>query len=173
MSATANGGSPRQILVECRRLLSVRGEADSPTLAAAIVERIDALDDAGRSRFFERLASDFSPDPKLVLAAAQAYATQPDAAAMIRLAHVAEPPRQELFRRLNRAPGGTSALVRLRRRLLESGRIRAGRPWARARRGRVGGGRRLRYRLPRPPRAPQPRAQTVRARHRARSAHPG
>jgi malonyl-CoA decarboxylase len=119
MSAKVNGGSPRQILVECRRLLSVRGEADSPTLAAAIVERIDALDDAGRSRLFERLASDFSPDPKAVLAAAQAYAAQPDATAMIRLAHVAEPPRQELFRRLNRAPGGTSAIVRLRRRLLD------------------------------------------------------
>jgi malonyl-CoA decarboxylase len=32
---------------------------------------------------------------------------------------VAEPPRQELFRRLNGAPGGTAAIVRLRRALLE------------------------------------------------------
>jgi malonyl-CoA decarboxylase len=111
---------PRErILADCRRLLSVRGEANSPVLAAAIVARLEALPDADRVRFFERLASDFSPDPKAVLAAAQAYAQAPDAAAQIALAHAAEPPRQELFRRLNRAPGGTGAIVRLRRALLD------------------------------------------------------
>ena len=110
---------PRQILTDCRRLLSVRGEANSPALAASIVARLEALNDADRARFFERLASDFSPDPKAVLAAAQAYAAAPQAETMIRLAHVAEPPRQELFRRLNRAPGGTAAIVRLRRALLD------------------------------------------------------
>ncbi len=110
---------PRQILTECRRLLSVRGEANSPVLAAAIVSQLEALDDKERSRFFERLASDFSPDPKKVLAAAQAYVGTPDADHLIELTHVAEPPRQELFRRLNRAPGGTAAIVRLRRALLD------------------------------------------------------
>jgi malonyl-CoA decarboxylase len=110
---------PRRVLTECHRLLSVRGEANSPAVAAGIVARLDALDDAQRSRFFERLASDFSPDPKAVLAAAQAYASDPQAEAMIRLAQVAEPPRQELFRRLNRAPGGTAAIVRMRRALLD------------------------------------------------------
>ncbi len=110
---------PRQLLIDCRRLLSVRGEANSPALAAAIVARIDALPDADRHRFFERLASDFSPDPKAVLAAAQAYAAQPDAAHLATLTQATEPPRQELFRRLNRAPGGTAALVRLRRALLD------------------------------------------------------
>ncbi len=109
----------RQILIDCRRLLSVRGEANSPVLAAGIVARLDALDDSQRNRFFERLASDFSPDPKTVLEAAQAYANDPQAEAMIHLAQVAEPPRQELFRRLNRAPGGTAAIVRLRRALLD------------------------------------------------------
>jgi malonyl-CoA decarboxylase len=110
---------PRQILIECRRLLSVRGEANSPTLAAAIVSRLESLGDSERSRFFERLASDFSPDPKQVLAAAQAYVGAPDANHLIELTRVAEPPRQELFRRLNRAPGGTAAIVRLRRALLD------------------------------------------------------
>jgi malonyl-CoA decarboxylase len=38
---------------------------------------------------------------------------------LLALSRVAEPPRQELFRRLNRAPGGTAALVRLRRHLLK------------------------------------------------------
>jgi malonyl-CoA decarboxylase len=110
---------PRQILTECRRLLSVRGEANSPALAAAIVSQLEALNDKERSRFFERLASDFSPDPKKVLAAAQAYVGAPDADHLIELTRIAEPPRQELFRRLNRAPGGTAAIVRLRRALLD------------------------------------------------------
>jgi malonyl-CoA decarboxylase len=110
---------PRQLLIECRRLLSVRGEANSPTLAAAIVARLDALSEADRHRFFDKLANEFSPEPKAVLAAAQAYAAQPTAEKMIHLARVAEPPRQELFRRLNRAPGGTAAIVRLRRALLD------------------------------------------------------
>jgi malonyl-CoA decarboxylase len=110
---------PRAVLTDCRRLLSVRGEANSPALAASIVARLETLNDADRARFFDRLAGDFSPDPKAVLAAAQAYAAAPQAENMIRLAHVAEPPRQELFRRLNRAPGGTGAIVRLRRSLLD------------------------------------------------------
>jgi malonyl-CoA decarboxylase len=33
------------------------------------------------------------------------------------LRQAAEPPRQELLRRLNRAPGGTAAILRLRRAL--------------------------------------------------------
>jgi malonyl-CoA decarboxylase len=117
----ARGAVPmsRQLLTDCRRLLSVRGEASSPALAAGIVARLEALADAERYRFFDRLASDFSPDPKAVLAAAQAYAQSPDATRQIALTQVAEPPRQELFRRLNRAPGGTAALVRLRRALLD------------------------------------------------------
>ena len=48
---------PRRVLTECHRLLSVRGEANSPAVAAGIVARLDALDDAQCSRFFERTMS--------------------------------------------------------------------------------------------------------------------
>lgn len=110
----------RPLLQDCRRLLSERGEANGPGIAAAIVQQIDALADEPRTRFFDHLARDFSPDPQQVLAAALAYAQAPaHSAHLIALTQAAEPPRQELFRRLNRAPGGTSALVRLRRALLE------------------------------------------------------
>ncbi|HET9821187.1 MAG TPA: malonyl-CoA decarboxylase [Burkholderiaceae bacterium] len=109
----------RPLLAECRRLLSVRGEANSPLLAQAILQRIEALDETQRTRFFERLTGDFSPNPGQVLASAQAYAAEPSAEHLMRLTQVAEPPRQELFRRLNRAPGGTAAIVRLRRALLD------------------------------------------------------
>ena len=110
----------RHLLLDCRRLLSERGEANGPGIALAVVQQIEALNDEMRGRFFEHLARDFSPDPKQVLAAALAYAHAPlDSTHLIRLTQAAEPPRQELFRRLNRAPGGTAAIVRLRRRLLE------------------------------------------------------
>ena len=110
----------RHLLLDCRRLLSERGEANGPGIALAVVQQIEALNDEMRGRFFEHLARDFSPDPKQVLTAALAYAHAPaDSAHLVRLTQAAEPPRQELFRRLNRAPGGTAAIVRLRRRLLE------------------------------------------------------
>ena len=109
----------RLLLADCRRLLSVRGQANGPRLAQAIVASVDGLGDVQRSRFFDRLASDFNPDPRHVLECARAYAESPGAQQLIRLARVAEPPRQELFRRLNGAPGGTAAIVRLRRGLLE------------------------------------------------------
>ena len=110
----------RHLLLDCRRLLSERGEANGPGIALAVVQQLDALTEDLRARFFDHLARDFSPDPKLVLAAALAYAHAPnDSGHLIRLSQAAESPRQELFRRLNRAPGGTAAIVRLRRRLLE------------------------------------------------------
>ena len=109
----------RQVLADCRRLLSVRGEANGPLLAQQIAQRIEGLSDEQRARFYDRLATDFSPDPQAVLGAARAYAEAPGADALMRLTRLAEPPRQELFRRLNGAPGGTAAIVRLRRALLE------------------------------------------------------
>jgi malonyl-CoA decarboxylase len=119
----------RALAADCARLLSQRGEASSTQTARQIVERLqELLTDGGRpasvraallDRFFIHLADDFSPEPAAVLASAQAYAAQPDAAHLIELLERAEPPRQELFRRINRAPGGTAALIRLRRALLE------------------------------------------------------
>jgi malonyl-CoA decarboxylase len=114
----------RQLLQDCRRLLSEDGEANGPGIAQRILSQLEHWPAPGRhagfDRFFEHLARDFSPDPRQVLAAAQAYAESPgQAAALLRLTQTAEPPRQELFRRLNRAPGGTAALVRLRLALLE------------------------------------------------------
>jgi malonyl-CoA decarboxylase len=110
----------RSLLGDCRRLLSERGEANGPTIASGIVGQIDGLSEEQRLAFFQHLAQDFGPDPQEVLACAQAYAKAPtEPAHLIRLTQATEPPRQELFRRLNRAPGGTAAIVRLRRALLE------------------------------------------------------
>ena len=116
----APDGRLRALLQDCRNLLSERGEANGPGIAQGVIAQIDALGDESRGRFFDHLARDFSPDPKQVVAAAMAYAQAPSYAEhQVRLTRIAEPPRQELFRRLNRAPGGTAAIVRLRHRLLE------------------------------------------------------
>ncbi len=110
----------RTLLQDCRRLLSDRGQANGPSIAADVIRQFEALAEDSRSRFFEHLARDFSPDPKQVVLAAMAYANAPtNVEHLVRLTQTAEPPRQELFRRLNRAPGGTAAIVRLRRSLLE------------------------------------------------------
>ena len=113
------GHALKTLLAECRRLMSERGDANGPAIAADIAARIDRLADDQRLRFFDSLARDFSPDPQRVLASAKAYAASPSAEHLIELTAATEPPRQELFRRLNRAPGGTAAIVRLRRLLLE------------------------------------------------------
>ncbi len=108
----------RRLRDDCRRLMSERGEGNSVALASDAVQRYAALDDAGRAAFFAHLARDYNPDPRAVLAAAQDYAADPSPAHLQRLTRCAEPPRQELLRRLNRAPGGTAAIVRMRRALL-------------------------------------------------------
>ena len=88
-------------------------------IARGLVELIDELDGWQLGAFFEYLASDLSPDPQVVLRLAQAYAEQRNASSLIALTQAAEPSRQELLRRLNRTPGGTACILRLRRELLQ------------------------------------------------------
>ncbi|MDX1375421.1 MAG: malonyl-CoA decarboxylase, partial [Burkholderiales bacterium] len=93
--------------------------ASGATLAREALRAIEALGDGQRERFFDALASEFSPSPAAVTRAAQAYQAEPGPRTLARLQRTVEPIRQELFRRLNMAPGGTAALVAMRTRLLE------------------------------------------------------
>ena len=108
----------RSLIKGCKRLLSERGETNSMAIARDLLERLDLLADDQLGELFDYLAAELSPDPAKVLRAAQAYAALPNAHNLIELTQLAEPPRQELFRRLNRSPGGTAVLVRMRRELL-------------------------------------------------------
>jgi malonyl-CoA decarboxylase len=101
-----------------RTLISERGEASGALMARRALSLYRGLDAAGRVRFFEALVRDFSPDRDAVLAAAKAYHADPTAAHLAQLQEVAEPPRQEIFRRMNMAPGGTATLLELRGELL-------------------------------------------------------
>ncbi|HEX6635312.1 MAG TPA: malonyl-CoA decarboxylase [Usitatibacter sp.] len=105
-----------------RTLISERGEASGAALARHAVALYQGLDGPARSHFFQLLARDFSPDRELVLAAAQAYHRDPSPGNLATLERVTEPPRQEVFRRMNMAPGGTAALLDLRRHLIAESR---------------------------------------------------
>ena len=109
----------RQVVTGCKRLLSERGETNSMAIARGLVGPIDELTGWQLDAFFDYLAQDLSPDPQLVLRHAQAYAERRDAHSLIALVQAAEPARQELLRRLNRTPGGTACILRLRRGLLQ------------------------------------------------------
>ncbi len=87
-------------------------------LATEALEIYRSLDRAGRRAFLDILNRDFSPDPEEVGAAADAYRRDPSSDNLLHLQRVVEPPRQELFRRLNLAPEGTRALVQMRSQVL-------------------------------------------------------
>jgi malonyl-CoA decarboxylase len=110
--------SLRTLLLGSKQLLSERGEMNGLPVARALIEQLETMGDDELDAYFDHLARDFSPDPQQVLRCAQAYAERPDAERLIALTQAVEPPRQELLRRLNRTPGGTAALLRLRRSLL-------------------------------------------------------
>ncbi len=109
-----------RLVTSCRQLLSEDGEASGATRAKETLALYAALDTTQRVRFFESLKFDFSPDPEKVLGAAHAYAHESSSVNLAVLTTVTEPPRQELLRRLNRAPGGTHAIVGMRVKLLDA-----------------------------------------------------
>ncbi len=107
-----------QIKQTARRLLGAQGEANAQSIAIKLIEQYESLGASERKGFFNFLAEEFNPDPQEVLHKAQSYAQDPSAAHLIALFKVTEPGRQELLRRINRAPNGTSAIINMRRELL-------------------------------------------------------
>ncbi len=108
----------RETVALCHALLSERGEVSGAALARDALAAYDALPANAFRPFIDLLAAEFSPDPAAIAAAAAAYAQDPAPQNLVALQNAVEPPRQELFRRLNVAPGATATLVDLRRRLL-------------------------------------------------------
>ncbi|WP_036257190.1 malonyl-CoA decarboxylase [Methylocapsa aurea] len=103
----------------CEALLSGRGEASGMAIASEVLNRYLRLDETGRLMLFEAFAEKFGPDREKLSDAAKAWLDAPSDADASDLHYFSEARRQELFRRLNRAPGGTHALVRMRADLLE------------------------------------------------------
>jgi malonyl-CoA decarboxylase len=98
-------------------LLSERGEASGAVVARELHDALRGLGADDRLGFQRFLATGFQPDAKVLRAAAETYLAESTAEAAALLAQAADPPRQELLRRMNMAPGGTGALVAMRKEL--------------------------------------------------------
>jgi len=108
-----------QLIELCRKLLKGRGEASGAATAAAVLGGYGALGDEEKRDFLARVGEGFGPDLDALQDAARAFLNAPDLLGAAELQERAEPRRQELIRRLNHAPGGTSALVKMRETLLK------------------------------------------------------
>src|SRR6202161_2429225 len=108
------------IVEQCEELLSARGEASGVALAQDILARYADLTTGPRIAFFETLAKTFGHDRVRIEAAIAAWRQTPSAKTAGELHEASEPRRLELFRRLNLAPGGTAALVRMREQLMDA-----------------------------------------------------
>ncbi|MDB5545049.1 MAG: Malonyl-CoA decarboxylase [Hyphomicrobiales bacterium] len=95
-------------------LLRRRGEATGVALAEVVLTRYAQLPEEGRRDFLQHLAHDYGPDRERLERAIDAYRSDATEINALHLHEAAEPRRQELIRRLNQAPGGTSALVHMR-----------------------------------------------------------
>jgi len=116
----ADASARSESLVElCEDLLSRRGEASGVALAREILTRYAALTTGPRIAFFEALAERFGTDPARLEQAVAAWQAAPSDATAADVHAASEPRRQELFRRINLAPGGTAALVRMREQLMD------------------------------------------------------
>ncbi|MDE2380392.1 malonyl-CoA decarboxylase [Bradyrhizobium sp.] len=102
----------------CEALLSGRGEASATAMARDVLDLYRELDATGRRTFFDALLRDFGPDRERLAQAVERWRTQPSDEDASDLHFASEPRRQELIRRLNRAPGGTGDLVSMRADLL-------------------------------------------------------
>lgn len=97
-----------------RDLLSGRGEASGVKLARDLLATYGRADQAARLGFLMALTHDFGPDDARLDSAIAAYQAHKSLETAAELSAASEPRRQEVLRRLNHAPGGTAALVRMR-----------------------------------------------------------
>src|SRR5258708_5794856 len=95
-------------------LLSERGEASGALVARELHQALRILDADERYSFQRYLAREFQPDKAALRAAAERYLADTTAEAAAALAQAADPPRQELLRRMNMVPGGTGTLIAMR-----------------------------------------------------------
>ena len=102
-----------------KALLSSRGEASGVALARSMLDAYAAAGSDVRSTFLRELAVDYGPDKARLDKAVRAYIDSHSTEAVTELTAASEPRRQEVIRRLNRAPGGTAALIHMREDVLD------------------------------------------------------
>lgn len=114
------GGQGKSIEELCGALISGRGEASGVALADQVLLKYQNLEDEERTAFFNFLGQSLAPDPGKIEEAASAYLSNPGPDKIKALAKATESPRQELFRRLNLAPGATAQIITMREDLYQA-----------------------------------------------------
>jgi malonyl-CoA decarboxylase len=102
----------------CEALVSGAGEASGTAMARDVLDGYHDLDADGQQAFFTALVHNFGPDTAKLTKAIEDWRAKPTDDGASALHFASEPRRQELIRRLNRAPGGTNELVAMRTDLL-------------------------------------------------------
>ena len=102
----------------CNQLVSKNGEATLFSLAKSILEGFESLSNDQKKTFFIELLKQFSVD-RTSLKKALKDLDYNDEGQLRKLHKLIEPKSQELLRRLNQAPNGTSSLLKMRESLLK------------------------------------------------------
>ncbi len=116
--ATEPDRKNRSIEELCTDLISNAGEVSGMALARLILDRYAAMEWEEKRAFFAHLTQDQGIDTAAMRAALDGFEQNPGKASYRTLMDLAEPPRQEIARRLNQVPGATGQLVEMRADLL-------------------------------------------------------
>jgi CoA:oxalate CoA-transferase len=119
VAAEGKGSAIERATALSDALLSERGEVLGTVLAHDLVSLVASFGGAERFEFLDLLARRYGPDEKVVAKAVDRWRGNRTPENFARLSAAVEAPRQELFRRMNMAPGGMATLVSLRENLIE------------------------------------------------------
>ncbi|MCM2561859.1 malonyl-CoA decarboxylase [Lutimaribacter sp. EGI FJ00015] len=121
LGSLGRGRANQDTVDMCHSLLGTRSEVSGLVLARHILDRLEQATQEDRHAAFARIAAEFGPDETRLQHALATYVPG-DVTAARRLHFAAEPRTQELIRALNRVPGATARLVKLRAHLLRETR---------------------------------------------------
>jgi malonyl-CoA decarboxylase len=116
--ASAQRAELKRMLADCDELIRERGQSVSVGIATRVIARFIKLGLPARAEFYDQLASRYNPNLAEIEETLAAYREAPTAEHLVRFVQASEPPRQELLRRINRAPSGTSIVVLMRQEIL-------------------------------------------------------
>ena len=112
------GDEIETLVRQCGELVSLRGEASGTAMASEIAEKYRTLSNDCRLQFLERVAQEWGPDLDRISRAAESFLESPGTKGYRGLVRAMEAPRQQLFQRLNMAPGGTAMIIGMRQLIL-------------------------------------------------------
>ncbi|MEM5471341.1 malonyl-CoA decarboxylase [Hoeflea sp. AS60] len=112
-------GDGRAIAALCKDLIASESESSGHNMGQQILSLFSDLTPEAEVEFFRYLTEHMDIDTERLQALTTAYENDRSPENFAELLEAAEPKRQELLRRINRVPGATGELVKMRARLLK------------------------------------------------------